>query len=125
MCKFKFTGGAQPSLQEKKMLSVDAATGNFRYFSASGGGNGSGGGGSGDTDLRMRGSETLDREVLAENAARIVADKFTSMSADRMLELNLAAANRGAKRRLTSDLEGLSFPEASTRAKARKGSSSK
>ena len=48
MCKFKFTGGAQPSLQEKKMLSVDAKTGNFRYFSASGGGNGtSNGSGSG------------------------------------------------------------------------------
>ncbi|KAL1116214.1 hypothetical protein AAG570_005709, partial [Ranatra chinensis] len=31
MCKFKFTGGAQPSLQEKKVLSVDAA-GHFRYY---------------------------------------------------------------------------------------------
>ena len=31
MCKFKFTGGARPSLEEKKTLSVDAG-GNFRYF---------------------------------------------------------------------------------------------
>ncbi|XP_014272355.1 uncharacterized protein [Halyomorpha halys] len=31
MCKFKFTGGATPSLKEKKMLSVDAG-GNFRYY---------------------------------------------------------------------------------------------
>lgn len=29
ICKFKFTGGAKPSLQEKKMLSVDSG-GNFR-----------------------------------------------------------------------------------------------
>ncbi|CAG7833366.1 unnamed protein product [Allacma fusca] len=32
ICKFKFTGGAKPSLQEKKMLSVDS-TGNFRFYS--------------------------------------------------------------------------------------------
>jgi len=31
MCKFKFTGGATPSLEEKKMLSVDPG-GNFRYY---------------------------------------------------------------------------------------------
>jgi hypothetical protein len=32
ICKFKFTGGAKPSLEEKKMLSVDAG-GNFRFYS--------------------------------------------------------------------------------------------
>ncbi|XP_054268120.1 uncharacterized protein LOC128989968 [Macrosteles quadrilineatus] len=31
MCKFKFTGGATPSLEEKKMLSMDPS-GNFRYY---------------------------------------------------------------------------------------------
>ncbi|XP_046394517.1 basic proline-rich protein [Ischnura elegans] len=32
ICKFKFTGGARPSLEEKKMLSVDAG-GNLRFYS--------------------------------------------------------------------------------------------
>lgn len=36
ICKFKFTGGSRPSLQEKKMLSVDAG-GNFRYYSGAAG----------------------------------------------------------------------------------------
>ncbi|GBP98444.1 hypothetical protein EVAR_70015_1 [Eumeta japonica] len=36
ICKFKFTGGSKPSLQEKKMLSVDAG-GNFRYYSGASG----------------------------------------------------------------------------------------
>ncbi|XP_032522758.2 uncharacterized protein LOC116774204 isoform X3 [Danaus plexippus] len=35
ICKFKFTGGSKPSLQEKKMLSVDSG-GNFRYYSGGG-----------------------------------------------------------------------------------------
>ncbi|XP_045504337.1 uncharacterized protein LOC123700982 isoform X2 [Colias croceus] len=35
ICKFKFTGGSKPSLQEKKMLSVDSG-GNFRYYSGTG-----------------------------------------------------------------------------------------
>ncbi|CAL8084701.1 unnamed protein product [Orchesella dallaii] len=39
ICKFKFTGGAKPCLQEKKMLSVDSG-GNFRFYTdkTSGGG---------------------------------------------------------------------------------------
>lgn len=32
ICKFKFTGGAKPCLQEKKMLSVDSG-GNLRFYS--------------------------------------------------------------------------------------------
>ena len=32
ICKFKFTGGANPMLEEKKMVSVDSG-GNLRYFS--------------------------------------------------------------------------------------------
>ncbi|XP_037962524.2 uncharacterized protein LOC105383994 isoform X2 [Plutella xylostella] len=37
ICKFKFTGGSKPTLQEKKMLSVDSG-GNFRYYSGAGAG---------------------------------------------------------------------------------------
>ncbi|KAG8226100.1 hypothetical protein J437_LFUL006729 [Ladona fulva] len=48
ICKFKFTGGAKPSLEEKKMLSVDAG-GNFRYYSGTG-------------DKSMRGYEFFPRE---------------------------------------------------------------
>lgn len=51
ICKFKFTGGAKPSLQEKKMLSVDSG-GNFRYYSGTG-------------DKSMRGYEFFPRESLA------------------------------------------------------------
>ncbi|GAB0092071.1 uncharacterized protein DMENIID0001_070290 [Sergentomyia squamirostris] len=53
ICKFKFTGGAKPSLQEKKMLSVDAG-GNFRYYSGTG-------------DKSMRGYEFFPRESLQQS----------------------------------------------------------
>lgn len=52
ICKFKFTGGAKPSLQEKKMLSVDAG-GNFRYYSGTG-------------DKSIRGYEFFPRESLQQ-----------------------------------------------------------
>lgn len=52
ICKFKFTGGAKPSLQEKKMLSVDSG-GNFRYYSGTG-------------DKSMRGYEYFPRESLQQ-----------------------------------------------------------
>lgn len=52
ICKFKFTGGAKPSLQEKKILSVDAG-GNFRYYSGTG-------------DKSMRGYEFFPRETLQQ-----------------------------------------------------------
>ncbi|XP_034237533.1 uncharacterized protein LOC117643005 [Thrips palmi] len=52
ICKFKFTGGAKPSLQEKKMLSVDAG-GNFRYYSGTG-------------DKSMRGYEFFPRESMQQ-----------------------------------------------------------
>jgi len=52
ICKFKFTGGAKPSLQEKKMLSVDSG-GNFRYYSGTG-------------DKSMRGYEFFPRESLQQ-----------------------------------------------------------
>ncbi|XP_018322403.1 uncharacterized protein LOC108735085 isoform X2 [Agrilus planipennis] len=50
--KFKFTGGAKPTLQEKKMLSVDSG-GNFRYYSGTG-------------DKSMRGYEFFPRETLQQ-----------------------------------------------------------
>ncbi|XP_073840625.1 uncharacterized protein isoform X2 [Musca autumnalis] len=50
ICKFKFTGGSKPTLQEKKMLSVDAG-GNYRYFSGTG-------------DKTTRGYEYFPREVM-------------------------------------------------------------
>lgn len=53
ICKFKFTGGAKPSLQEKKILSVDAG-GNFRYYSGTG-------------DKSMRGYEFFPRESLMQS----------------------------------------------------------
>lgn len=48
ICKFKFTGGAKPTLQEKKMLSVDAE-GNYRYYNGTG-------------DRGMRGYEFISRD---------------------------------------------------------------
>ncbi|XP_043462107.1 uncharacterized protein LOC122498451 isoform X2 [Leptopilina heterotoma] len=56
ICKFKFTGGAKPSLQEKKSLSVDAG-GNFRYYSGTG-------------DKSMRGYEFFPREALQQPAGQ-------------------------------------------------------
>ncbi|XP_017137918.1 uncharacterized protein LOC108152829 [Drosophila miranda] len=48
ICKFKFTGGAKPTLQEKKMLSVDAE-GNYRYYNGTG-------------DKTLRGYEFISRD---------------------------------------------------------------
>ncbi|XP_055383533.1 ankyrin repeat-containing protein kinase A isoform X2 [Condylostylus longicornis] len=53
ICKFKFTGGAKPTLQEKKMLSVDSE-GNYRYFSGTG-------------DKSSRGYEFFPRESLQQS----------------------------------------------------------
>ncbi|KAG5672353.1 hypothetical protein PVAND_002486 [Polypedilum vanderplanki] len=54
ICKFKFTGGSKPSLQEKKILSVDSG-GNFRYFSGTG-------------DKNNRGYEFFPRENLMQSS---------------------------------------------------------
>ncbi|XP_055598729.1 uncharacterized protein LOC129748230 isoform X2 [Uranotaenia lowii] len=54
ICKFKFTGGVKPCLQEKKMLSVDSG-GNFRYYSGTG-------------DKSMRGYEFFPRESLQQSS---------------------------------------------------------
>ena len=65
ICKFKFTGGAKPSLQEKKSLSVDSG-GNFRYYSGTG-------------DKSMRGYEFFPREALRQQSNNTLSE-----SADRM-----------------------------------------
>lgn len=77
ICKFKFTGGAKPTLEEKKMLSVDSG-GNFRYYSGPSEGSNMNG------TRSLRGVESLPREVMAANASTIVADRFTSMTAEKL-----------------------------------------
>ncbi|KAK2579185.1 hypothetical protein KPH14_002708 [Odynerus spinipes] len=72
ICKFKFTGGAKPSLQEKKSLSVDSG-GNFRYYSGTG-------------DKSMRGYEFFPREALQQQAGQSgsSAGAFLSASGERV-----------------------------------------
>lgn len=72
ICKFKFTGGAKPSLQEKKILSVDAG-GNFRYFSGTG-------------DKSMRGYEFFPRESLRQSslAAGSHTNAFLNATSEKM-----------------------------------------
>ncbi|XP_012225799.1 uncharacterized protein [Linepithema humile] len=74
ICKFKFTGGAKPSLQEKKSLSVDSG-GNFRYYSGTG-------------DKSMRGYEFFPREALqqpaSQSGATSAAGAFLSAAGERI-----------------------------------------
>ncbi|XP_014599511.1 PREDICTED: putative uncharacterized protein DDB_G0279653 isoform X1 [Polistes canadensis] len=72
ICKFKFTGGAKPSLQEKKSLSVDSG-GNFRYYSGTG-------------DKSMRGYEFFPREALQQQAGQSgsSAGAFLNASGERV-----------------------------------------
>ncbi|XP_024941644.1 uncharacterized protein LOC107268594 isoform X2 [Cephus cinctus] len=72
ICKFKFTGGAKPSLQEKKSLSVDSG-GNFRYYSGTG-------------DKSMRGYEFFPRESLQQPAGQAgsSAGAFLSAAGERI-----------------------------------------
>lgn len=72
ICKFKFTGGAKPSLQEKKSLSVDSG-GNFRYYSGTG-------------DKSMRGYEFFPRESLQQPAGQAgsSAGAFLSATGERI-----------------------------------------
>ena len=64
ICKFKFTGGSKPSLQEKKMLSVDSG-GNFRYYSGTG-------------NKGNKGYEYLQRDSNQGKAASAAAETSTS-----------------------------------------------
>lgn len=77
ICKFKFTGGAKPTLQEKKMLSVDAG-GNFRYYSGTG-------------DKSMRGYEFFPRETLQQhvgNAHGSSTGAFLKASGEKIYPIN-------------------------------------
>lgn len=76
ICKFKFTGGAKPSLQEKKMLSVDSG-GNFRYYNGTG-------------DKSMRGYEFFPRETLQQqiNAQGSSTGAFLQASGEKIFPLN-------------------------------------
>lgn len=82
ICKFKFTGGAKPSLQEKKMLSVDAG-GNFRYYSGTG-------------DKSMRGYEFFPRESLQQSSlmAASSAGAFLNTPGEKM-NLDLSPPSLG------------------------------
>lgn len=64
ICKFKFTGGSKPSLQEKKMLSVDSG-GNFRYYSGTG-------------NKGNKGYEYLQRDSNQGKSANTAAETSTS-----------------------------------------------
>lgn len=68
ICKFKFTGGTKPSLQEKKILSVDSG-GNFRYFSGTG-------------DKSMRGYEFFPRENLVKSSMSSASHTNAFLNAD-------------------------------------------
>ncbi|XP_043268983.1 uncharacterized protein [Venturia canescens] len=72
ICKFKFTGGAKPSLQEKKSLSVDS-DGTFRYYTGTG-------------DKSMRGYSVFPRESLQQPAgqAGTSAGAFLSATGERI-----------------------------------------
>lgn len=72
ICKFKFTGGAKPSLQEKKILSVDAG-GNMRYYSGTG-------------DKSMRGYEFFPRESLAQSSltSNTTTSAFLNAASEKM-----------------------------------------
>lgn len=69
ICKFKFTGGATPSLQEKKILSVDAG-GNFRYYSGTG-------------DKSIRGYEFFPRESLQQSSLMACSSAGAFLNASR------------------------------------------
>ncbi|ERL91891.1 hypothetical protein D910_09215, partial [Dendroctonus ponderosae] len=120
ICKFKFTGGAKPSLQEKKMLSVDSG-GNFRYYSGTG-------------DKSMRGYEFFPRETLQQqitNAQGSSTGAFLQASGEKIYPappLEITGGTSSSDFLLTPDLPGSSIanvpPEgtssSSTRSKKRK-----
>ncbi|CAL1689128.1 unnamed protein product [Lasius platythorax] len=96
ICKFKFTGGAKPSLQEKKSLSVDSG-GNFRYYSGTG-------------DKSMRGYEFFPREALqqpaSQSGATSAAGAFLSAAGERIqspitCQRNSAGQDDGRRKRKT------------------------
>ncbi|XP_065368912.1 myb-like protein A isoform X2 [Calliphora vicina] len=90
ICKFKFTGGSKPTLQEKKMVSVDAG-GNYRYFSGTG-------------DKASRGYEYFSRECLQHTAGLLPGVNCTGQK----LAIDISPPSAG----LSNDL--LQIPESPT-----------
>lgn len=100
ICKFKFTGGAKPSLQEKKMLSVDSG-GNFRYYSGTG-------------DKSMRGYEFFPRETLqqqVESAHGSSTGAFLQASGEKMFPppIDFAGKQSNSDVALTPDISPASL----------------
>jgi len=89
ICKFKFTGGAKPLLEEKKMMSVDSG-GHFRYYSDVAKGS-------------LKGKETISKEVMANNASHIVTDKFTSLTAEKLNKKTPQSQNSKSKKDYNTD----------------------
>ncbi|KAH8261179.1 hypothetical protein KR044_004420, partial [Drosophila immigrans] len=76
ICKFKFTGGAKPTLQEKKMLSVDAE-GNYRYYNGTG-------------DRSMRGYEFISRDQQLQQPQQLQPHSMSSnASSDNKLYIDI------------------------------------
>ncbi|XP_045454685.1 uncharacterized protein LOC123664124 isoform X2 [Melitaea cinxia] len=93
ICKFKFTGGSKPSLQEKKMLSVDSG-GNFRYYSGTGGrGN--------------KGYEYLQKDPNLERGAETVASMSTPKADAQNVTLKEDMSKKKRKSRKTLQREKL------------------
>lgn len=93
ICKFKFTGGSKPSLQEKKMLSVDSG-GNFRYYSGTGGrGN--------------KGYEYLQKDPNLERSAESVASMSTPKTDVQNVTLKEDMSKKKRKSRKTLQREKL------------------
>nr|CAI5835790.1 unnamed protein product [Callosobruchus analis] len=103
ICKFKFTGGAKPSLQEKKMLSVDSG-GNFRYYSGTG-------------DKSMRGYEFFPRETLQQqvhNSQGSSTGAFLQASGEKIYPtppVDFAGTKSGSDFLLSPDLPVPNFPK--------------
>ncbi|CAG9819501.1 unnamed protein product [Phaedon cochleariae] len=105
ICKFKFTGGAKPSLQEKKMLSVDSG-GNFRYYSGTG-------------DKSMRGYEFFPRETLQQqinNAHGSSTGAFLQASGEKIYPtpppVDFTGSKTSSEFLLSPELPAVSFPTA-------------
>ncbi|XP_014216657.1 uncharacterized protein LOC106645328 [Copidosoma floridanum] len=93
ICKFKFTGGARPSLQEKKSLSVDAG-GNFRYYSGTG-------------DKSMRGYEFFPREALQQQRPPVTSVTSPASLATGQQQLEDARGRKTRKTRKSIQREKL------------------
>lgn len=81
ICKFKFTGGTKPSLQEKKMLSVDSG-GNFTYYS------GTGTKGNKGYEYMQRDSNTQRSEPVGTSASTVPEQKTEVQNVNLKEDLN-------------------------------------